>query len=107
MRVEAELAGVPGLLGVVVGSSEVLPSEMEARAKLSVGPFHRPKPNPSHQITDPTQPNLYPGPNPTQRAQPAYNDNQCNYHQNALVLMQTTPLQSHLGRARRSRTVIQ
>jgi len=29
-------------------------------AVLSVGPFHRPKPNPTHQITDPTQSNSLP-----------------------------------------------
>jgi len=47
-------------------------------SELSVGPFHRPKPNPTHQITDPTQPTATwtfgsitqpnpTGPNPIQR----------------------------------------
>jgi len=40
-------------------------------SQLSVGPFYRPRPNPTHQVTDPTQPNSLPGefmdpsPNPT------------------------------------------
>jgi len=29
-------------------------STRETEPELSVGPFHRPRPNPTHQITDPT-----------------------------------------------------
>jgi len=63
---------------------------------LSVGPFHRPKPNPTHQITDPTQPIPNPtGPNPhtTTNKWPGvrrYADarHHHNHHQNALISMQ-------------------
>ena len=41
------------------------------RSELSMGPYHRSRPNPTHQINDPTQCNplpgefMDPGPNPT------------------------------------------
>jgi len=74
---------------------------MKAKSELSMGPFHQPRLNPTHQITNSTQPNLlpaeflYPRPDPIQPNPHTTNNNRPGA-KNKLMHNQKQPMSKYV-----------